>query len=165
MYYKVVAGAIIVLVILMLLKVELRVEKKDELSAYLIIGKIYKKKLNIKSEKKLKLKRILVNIKMFQQPIVNKILKASIIEEIEIKVGFKVSDSPYIVFLGYMSLLMVKNKLYTMVKKVNKESYNMVINHKKIEGKLKISISLLKLVIIILSNYQEFKMIIKEGVS
>lgn len=162
MYY-VIIGMILLLSILFLVKVELKIEKKEEVFIFLIIGKLYKKRLNQGSNSNFELKDILEIIKKLNQSIVNNIFKSSSLKKIEIEAGFKIDDSPYVIFLGHMILLTIRNELSSMFKKVKKESYNVVINNKKLEGKLILSISLLKLVTIILSNYQEFKMIIKKG--
>ncbi len=149
--------------ILIIIKVRLIIENDKKLKIILTVGKIYKIQLNKENKKqKTEAKEVLEVIKKIANPFLLNFLKYTT-GDISIIVGNNLFDSPYLIFSSYMVLISIKEEITKLVNKVKKEDYQVIIDQKFLKMKLIFSISLLKLVIIILTNYQNFKLLIKEG--
>lgn len=155
----------IISVLFLFIKVQLKIEKKEEVLIYLMIGKFYKKKLNKKTGKSNTLKDLLEIVRKINNPIIEKILKKVTIENITITAGFKIDDSPYIIFSGHLILLQLQKIITSSFKKIKKQRYQIVVNNKQLKGEVLLSINLIKLVIIILCNYHEYQMIVRKEIS
>lgn len=162
MYY-VISTLIVIIIVLLVIRVQLKVEKKEKFKIFLVIGGIYKKKLNKEENSDYGFKEFLETINRLNKPILDKILTKSTVKKVDVTASFNLEDNPYIIFSGHLLLLELRKQLILIFKKIKKERYQVLIGNKKLEGKLILSIGLIKLVIIILSNYPEFKMIIKKG--
>ncbi|MBQ8292198.1 MAG: hypothetical protein IJX78_00160 [Bacilli bacterium] len=154
-------GILLLFIILIIIKIKLIIEYDQEFKIMLVIGNIYKIKLNKQNNNQnTGIKEVLEVLKKITNPFLIKFLNQST-GCISFIVGNNLFDSPYLIFSSYMGLILIKNELSKLVGKIKKENYQVIINEKSLKMELIFSISLLKLAIIILTNYQNFKLLIK----
>lgn len=162
----VILGLLILIIILLFVKIELKIEKNNRIDTTLIISKIFKYKIDLDEMVKSNssnIKDTINGIKKITNPFIRKVFSEATVERINIKLLFKIDDNPYIIFMGHMLLLKLRNLCYDSFKKIKKEYFKVSFGKPNFEGVILVSISLGKLVTIIIGNYKQFKLLIKKG--
>lgn len=158
-------GIGILLTSLWFVQIKLKIEKIDDnlIKAKLFISNLLKWKIDITkrfSAKPKGIKDLLKVIKTITNPLIIKILKELVIEKINIELSMKEDDSPYLIFAGHMLLMEIRNLSYKYFKRIKKEKYQLTLETNKFQGEIIVSITLGKLVTIIIANYQNFKKLV-----
>ena len=152
---------IIVLLIIIILFTEIKLNLKYEnhFNIYLLIGKVFRKKLSIKQNKKPSFK----NIKILKK-FINNSLKYITIDKIYIKLWYLILDDPYMVFSGYMLLNTIRYKCHSKFKKVKKEDFELKYNNLKhnLELDILISISIGECILLLITNLPKILLLIKK---
>lgn len=150
---------VLLIIILLFTRIKLNLQYGQSLKVYLLIGKIFKKKLTIKQSKKPSLK----NIKILMKFIDNS-LKYITIDKINIKLWYLILDDPYVVFCGYMLLNSIRYKCHSEFKKVKHENFELKYNNLKhsLELDILISISIGELILLLIINLPKLLLLIKK---
>ena len=150
---------VLLIIIILFTRIKLKVLYTNCLNLYLLIGSIFKKRIPMKKQKKVKIKNIGI-----LNNILNSSLKHITINKIDIQLWYLILDDPYFVFSGYMLLNTIRSKCYNSFRKVKKENFELKYNNIKHNLKLEIliSISIGRLLLVFIMNLPKILLLIKE---
>lgn len=128
---------VLLIIILLFTRIKLKLTYNNNFNIYLLIGKIFSKKLNRKKEDKPKFRIIKIVFDLTSD-----LLKHITIDKIDIKLWFLIIDNPYLVFSGYMLLNTIRSKCFNEFRKVKQESFELKYNNIKHDLTVDILISM-----------------------
>lgn len=158
-------GISILFISLWFVQIKLKIKKDNDeaIKLKMIISNFLNLQIDLTkffSAKPKGLKDLFKIIKKITNPLVFKILSELVVEKINIELSMDEDNNPYLIFASHMLLMEIRNLSYKYFKKIKKEKYSITLENNNFKGELIVSISLGKLVTIILTNYKNFRKLV-----
>ncbi len=153
-------GAIIIIFLLLIIRIKLKINNQPTTNITLTIGFFKINLSKIIKNKKNNLQETKKDIQKLTSPFIKKILKYIRVDKCYINISLPI-EYIYTLFCIQMFCLIINVKL----KRTTKKHLQVSIGKTFINYNITLSMSLLKVVTIIINNYSEFKQLIKKEVS